>query len=187
MESTKYYQYGNPFKVWFRKHYCLYCGNRLEIKKHSKLVNSKSPEAEYYDFTYGDSNMIIGDCIFIHNIFFCPKCGKEIEYVTQLSFENNEKWMEKAYVMLLHFYLPKQIKMVWVDKFNNVLEIKPSIENLNSISFQITTEEKAFYIPCSIVYRKKYWERPIKIIKDKSFNKVVDCLKKMKPAAFEPK
>ena len=176
MKSVVWYQFGNPIKIAFRKHFCVFCGPPLKKSKHSKIVNSKSAEAQYYDFTLGETS-IRGDCKFIHKIFYCPKCEKEIEPITQISYEDNEKWTKKAYNKLLQHFKPEQISKVWVDNNNNALSSMPDIENLQSILFVVTIGGKKFKIPCSITGRKKYWERPIYIKKDKCFYKCLADLK----------
>ena len=40
------------FYTNFKKHYCPNCNSRLEVKKASKIVNSKSIEAKNYDSVY---------------------------------------------------------------------------------------------------------------------------------------
>lgn len=168
--GIKYYQFGNPFKIKFRKHICFTCKNSLVIRKHSKVVNSKSPEAKYYDFTIGEGN-IIGNCKFIHKVFYCPKCDKEIEPVTQLSYEDNEKWVSIAYSKLLEHYKSEQIRKVWIDTDGNTQNTMPDIEKLQCIAFVIKTVDDEYLISCSIVGRKKSWERPFYLAKDKTFNK----------------
>ena len=56
MKSKKFYYEGNPFKLAFRKHFCIICGNKLEKKMHRVTVNSRSLEAGHYDFSAGDTN-----------------------------------------------------------------------------------------------------------------------------------
>ena len=175
--GVKYYQFGNPIKFAFREHLCPYCGSHLEKQKHCKIVNSKSPEAKYYDFTIGESS-VPGNVKFIHKIFYCPKCKKEIEPVTQISYEDNEKWTKKNYNKLLQHFKPEQIRKIWVDNNNDTLNSMSDIENLQSLLFAVVIGEKEFRIPCSITERKKYWERPIYIKKDKEFSKVLAELKK---------
>lgn len=152
--GIKYYQFGNPIKIKFRKHYCYFCGNNLEMKYHRKVMNSKSPEAKYYDFTIGEGN-IVRDCKFIHKVFYCSKCDKEIEPVTQLSYENNEKWVSKAYNKLLEHYKSEQIHKVWIDTDGNTQNTMPDIEKLQCIAFVIKTGDDEYLISCSIVGRKK--------------------------------
>ena len=64
------------FYTYFKKHYCPFCKDKLEIQKVSKIVNSKSPEAKDYDFSLGDT-FLIGDVEFYYNVFYCSKCNKQ--------------------------------------------------------------------------------------------------------------
>ena len=64
----------------FQKHYCPKCKERLKKVKVSKVVNSKSPDAKYYDFMMGgffSRKMMIGNVKFIKPEFFCEKCNKQ--------------------------------------------------------------------------------------------------------------
>ena len=84
--NKQYYSFGNPFKVKFREHFCYKCGTKLFIIKHSKVVNRKSEDAKYYDFSIGvDGGVMVGTCEFIHKVFYCSKCSEEIEFVTQIN------------------------------------------------------------------------------------------------------
>lgn len=93
--NKHYYSFGNPFKVKFRKHYCYNCGTNLSIIKHNKIVSPKSEEAKYYDFSNGVDGVMVGSCEFIHKVFYCSTCLKQIEFVTQLSFEDLNNFIRK--------------------------------------------------------------------------------------------
>lgn len=94
--NKRYYSFGNPFKVKFRNHYCFKCNNKLSIIKHYKIVHQKSEEAKYYDFSIGaDGGNMVGPCEFVHNVFYCQTCSKQIEFVTQLSFEDIDIFIKK--------------------------------------------------------------------------------------------
>lgn len=73
--------------TYFKKHYCPICNEKLEVKKISRVVNSKSSEAKNYDFSLGDS-FLVGDVEFIFYVFSCPKCNKQ--YSVQ-EMKRNEK------------------------------------------------------------------------------------------------
>ncbi len=63
------------FYTLFKKHCCPNCGNKLLRKKVSEIVNSKSPEAEKYDFEVADIT-VKGDMKFTHIEFYCGQCNK---------------------------------------------------------------------------------------------------------------
>ncbi len=69
--------YKNPFYIHIKKHKCPDCKSELYVIKVTKIVNSKSPEAKYYDFSSGDT-YLVGDVKFIWNEFECGLCGRRI-------------------------------------------------------------------------------------------------------------
>ena len=62
-KAIKYIYEANPFYVHWKKHFCPKCGNKVELRYVSKIVNSKSPEAKDYDFSVGDT-FFVGDVEF---------------------------------------------------------------------------------------------------------------------------
>ncbi len=66
---------GHLFYVYFKKHHCPNCGNKLLRKKVSKIVHSKSSEAKKYDFEVADI-AVKGDMKFTHIEFYCSQCNK---------------------------------------------------------------------------------------------------------------
>ena len=82
------FQCESPIFVYFRKHYCPCCGERLLRQKVSRIVHSDSPEAKDYDFSSGDTYMI-GNIKFIWTEFLCASCGKT--YSLQEIRENEKK------------------------------------------------------------------------------------------------
>ena len=86
--NVEYYQFGNPIKARYRKHYCYKCGTSLLTIKHEKIVYQDSEEARNYSFSDFDGQMV-GSCKFIHNVFYCPKCSDNIEFITQVAFTNS--------------------------------------------------------------------------------------------------
>jgi uncharacterized protein YbaR (Trm112 family) len=65
----------SPFFLFFKKHLCPGCEQMLEVKKVSKVVNSKSPEAKNFDFSVADSSLS-GDVKFTYYEFYCLNCKK---------------------------------------------------------------------------------------------------------------
>ena len=80
----------NPIYLYFKKHICPKCNTILEIVKESKIVNSKSPEAENYDFDNLDTD-IKGDVKFVWDIFKCPNCETKITIDDMVQHEWEEK------------------------------------------------------------------------------------------------
>jgi hypothetical protein len=177
LKNKVWYHFGNIFKVRFRKHFCGVCQNQLIRRKHEKVVNYKSTEAKYYDFSLLDTN-IIGDCTFIHKVFYCSMCNEEIEFITQLSIEDNEKWIKRIKDKLLSFLPLDSIHFVWVDLNDGIVEPTNDLEKIKKIVCLISlNNQKKIEIICSLVDRKKYWERPYYFIKNKTIFKEINDIK----------
>ena len=88
------YLYGvNPFYVHWKRHFCPKCGNRVEIRYCSKIINSMSPEAENYDFSVGDT-YLVGDVEFRVGYFYCPHCNANISFRDMKMFEKSQHKQE---------------------------------------------------------------------------------------------
>lgn len=82
----------NPFFVYFKKHDCPYCGQRLIRKKVSCIVHSDSEEAQNYDFEVADIS-VKSNMKFTHIEFYCSECQKQ--YTVSEAKENDallERW-----------------------------------------------------------------------------------------------
>lgn len=160
--AKHYYQFGNPLKIKFRNHNCFLCNHPLTIIKHKKVVDSKSEEARYYDFTIGELSFT-GKCEFIHKIFYCSKCKKELEFVTQLSFEDHNEFLKKMLKKLKHY----QVIQEWIDVNGNSFEKIPNFDDVSCYRFSIIYKNKKTLLFENEVKRKKIWERPLYISYDK--------------------
>ena len=80
----------SPFFTFSKKHFCHHCGKILEIKKVSKIINSKSIEAKDFDFSSGDS-YLSGDVEFNYHLFFCIDCDK---YYSVKEIKEKEKLLK---------------------------------------------------------------------------------------------
>ncbi len=78
----------SPFFVRFKKHYCPDCGQKLDVIKVSKIVNSRSPEAKHFDFHNVD-NYMVGDVKFVWDEFECPECKIRFSIEAMKKIENN--------------------------------------------------------------------------------------------------
>ena len=82
------------------------------IIKHRKVVDQKSEEAKYYDFDAGgDGAIMIGSCLFMHKVFFCPKCSQNIEFITQINQEDIEIIIKKVIS-----YFKKRNREIFISK-----------------------------------------------------------------------
>ncbi len=75
MISAKRYFNNNIFFTLFQKHFCPFCGRKLTRIRVSKIVNSRSPETENFDFSSVEG-YYTGDVEFIWKEFFCEICEK---------------------------------------------------------------------------------------------------------------
>ena len=75
----KYIYDKNPFYVHFKKHYCPKCNCIMKTKYYSKIINSNSPEAKFYDFSLPDAKLT-GDVEFRKSLFYCPSCNLEVSF-----------------------------------------------------------------------------------------------------------
>lgn len=152
--ATHYYQFGNPLKVKFRKHNCFFCNNPLKINKHKKVVNSKSEEAKYYDFTIGETSFT-GNCQFIHKIFYCSKCNKEIEFLTQISFENHKKNIKKLLLKLNNVLDHFEIVHEWIDINGNSCDNITDFENISYYRVSVISKNNKIILLENKTERKK--------------------------------
>lgn len=158
--NKQYYSFGNPFKVKFRKHFCYRCGTKLSIIRHSKVVNRKSEEARYFDFSVGvEGGVMIGSCEFIHKVFFCSKCSENIEFITQINQEDIDIFIGKVQKIFKNKGREITIRKVFECE-NDILKENFKIEMVKELCLLIeeTGKESLVYkIPIS---RKENWERP---------------------------
>lgn len=163
-----YYSFGNPFKVKFRRHYCYNCGTKLLIVKHHKIVSQKSPEAKYYSFDGGsDDGVMVGPCLFIHKVFYCPKCLENIEFDTQISLEDIDNMVKALECYFQKKAMPIAIKKSY-ERQDGIMERRLSqIKQVKNLSLSIeknSNEVLNYKMPIS---RKKIWERPYYFKKSK--------------------
>lgn len=93
----KKYSISRPFFAYFKKHYCTKCSSQLSVRFKSKIINSESPEAQYYDFTDADGYPIRGNVDFRIGIFQCYYCGAEykINEIRKIEKEDKKKRKEE--------------------------------------------------------------------------------------------
>lgn len=84
--AIKYILNANPFWVYLKAHYCPQCGQKMRVGYTGKIVNSKSPESENYDFSCGDI-YCIGDVEFRIMNFQCKNCLRDISFEEVKNFE----------------------------------------------------------------------------------------------------
>ncbi len=156
-----WYSYGNASKVKFRKHSCYRCGEKLIIVKHRKVISQKSEEAKYYDFSIGvDGGAMVGPCEFIHKVFYCPKCSRNIEFITQINLEDIDVIIKKV---IRYFKIRNREIFISKSYETKLEEVKENNFNLNDDTvlclhiLENNKETRLFNIP---IIRRKFWERP---------------------------
>ena len=76
----------NVFYVYFKKHYCPYCGQKMIRKRVSQIIHSDSEEAKNYDFEVAGIT-VKGNMKFTHIEFYCYACKKQ--YTVRETKEND--------------------------------------------------------------------------------------------------
>lgn len=88
--AIKYVYDVNPFYVHWKRHFCPKCGNKLELRYASRIINSKSPEATDYDFSVGDT-FFVGDVEFRIGYFHCLNCQLDISFKEMKKYEEHKR------------------------------------------------------------------------------------------------
>ena len=74
--------------TFFKKYKCADCKVKLNRKKVSKIINTKSEEAKNYDFSQpGGDGYMIGNIKFVKTAFRCNKCDKTYSIEELLEIE----------------------------------------------------------------------------------------------------
>ena len=169
------YEYGNELKVLFRKHFCRQCGEKLKIIEHQKIVERNSDEGKHYTYP-----TLVGETfLFVHHVFHCPKCERNIEYITQLSYEDIDIIIQKTVNYFKRKGLDLTIEKVLEDEYGNVLESVYDLVNYIYLHLIIKEDGKPDLDYKVITKRNRLYERPfefplskrklIKFIKERKF------------------
>lgn len=158
--NKHYYCFGNVFKVKFRKHYCYKCGTELSIIKHTKTVSPNSEEAKYYDFSIGEGGVMVGACEFIHKVFYCSVCLEQIEFVTQLSFEDMDIFIKNLKQKFLKKGIDLEIKKTYEIKAGKLLDNVEQLEDIQYLCLTGYKDSQELFIYKVPMLRKNSWERP---------------------------
>ena len=162
--GIKHYTNANILKVKYRgEHFCYRCNSILSITKHEKIVSQKSEEAKYYDFSYYSKfrrGHMFGPCKFIHDVFYCPKCFKYIEFITQLNFEDLNILMHK-----IKKYFSKKgrnilIKKCYETKEGKLIDRIDQLENIQNGCLVFFEDNRMILDYRFPLLREKFYERP---------------------------
>jgi hypothetical protein len=117
----------SPFYVNCKKHYCTDCNTLLSKTKVSKIVNSKSPEANEYDFSsVGGDGYMFGDVKFIWTEFLCSNCGKQISIKDMKKIERDQR----KYGVKLEKLVDKEVTVQQLEEI--LVEVDKEIENVKN-------------------------------------------------------
>ena len=150
------------------KHKCIHCGTQLELVKMKKIVKRGSIEEIRYNYEgFGDFHVI-------WTVFQCPKCGKNIETATQLSYESHIKREQRIIDKLNRITEHIEIDKVWIDQNGVTTSLFDILENPHSNQilryiFRIRFGKHNLCIPISEAKRQRMCEMPYKIRKDKEY------------------
>jgi hypothetical protein len=111
------WQCESPKFVFSKEHRCPNCDRIIIAKKIYEIINSKSPEAKYYDFSTGDT-FLNGDVIFIYFVFYCGYCNKKYKIKEIRNHEKNIREFELT-KMNGNKYL-KKIKIIFNKLFYGI-------------------------------------------------------------------
>lgn len=89
--AIKYIYDTNPFYVHCKKHFCPKCGEKLELRYNSKIVNARSSEAKNYDFSIGRYSIFVGDVEFRTGYFHCESCHLDISFKEMKKYEKSNQ------------------------------------------------------------------------------------------------
>ncbi|MBQ3229783.1 MAG: hypothetical protein IJB49_02065 [Clostridia bacterium] len=88
--AIKYISDAGPIYIHWKKHFCPKCGGQVELRYISKIINSKSPEAKFYDFSLGDT-FLVGDVEFRTRCFHCETCQMDISFKDMKLHEKSKR------------------------------------------------------------------------------------------------
>ena len=157
--NKKYYSRENLIKMKFRKHYCYKCGKELSIIEHSKFVHSREEDAKYYSFQIGRTTAV-GMCEFIHKIFYCMKCFKPIEFVTQINQEDIDIIISKTQKYFLKRGRTVNIEKLFETQDNELVDRCIIDETVKNLVLKIIDENEGYITYKVPISRENMWERP---------------------------
>jgi len=169
---------GTPVKAMIGKHFCIYCGSTLKLKKNIRIIEKGSKDAQCYNYDG------FGDFKVVWKKFYCSRCEKGIECTTQISYETHKKRDEKTHKILLEYTKPESIKRGWIDKNGISLKSLPCFDDMESDSvykyiYFIDHKNHEYKLPLSEAKRIKLRERPFKIKTDKNYKSSLIKIKEL--------
>lgn len=103
---------------------------------------------------------MVGPCEFVHDVFFCSKCSKQIEFVTQLSFEDVDIYIKKLKKKYFKKGIDLEIKKSYELKDGQQVDEFGQIEDIQHVCLSGCKDGEKLFV-CKIpMLRKNRWERP---------------------------
>ena len=152
------YSVHQAFRVKWLPHYCYKCGTPLSVKKSERIVRRDSEDAKYFKFS--GSGFAPGDYMFVHEVFFCPKCNKEIEIPTLLSIENMILSMEKAERHFRKQGFNLSLDGSFETKEGKTVKTISDISEIKNVFFEVFVDETLIGTYKSPILREDINERP---------------------------
>ena len=83
----------SPYYVHRKKHNCISCNEKVNVKRVKKVINSRSPEAKDFNFSFSgsDGGFMFGDVEFSYEVFYCPNCNNTISIKEMKKYEREQK------------------------------------------------------------------------------------------------
>ncbi len=103
---------------------------------------------------------MVGPCEFVHKVFYCSTCLKQIEFVTQLSFEEIDIFIKKLKHKFLKKEIDLKIKKSYELKTGMCLDKVEQIEDIHYLCITGYEDRKKLFMYKIPMLRKNIWERP---------------------------
>lgn len=142
----------SPIYTYCKKHNCLKCESIMKPVRASKIVNSDSEEAKYFDFGGVDYNLK-GDVEFSWGELRCEYCGFHIKNENLRTFERLIKKLEKQKGQ---YGLKENVKYV-LRSIDNTFVSEPTVckcDNILSLDYIViddkyNVEIRELFLHCS--------------------------------------
>lgn len=82
--------YGNPFYIRMKKHFCPACSTKMDVIQCYKEVKSNSKESKDWDLSIGRARLI-GDVTIVWDEFKCPNCNMQVSAEAMKAYEEKQK------------------------------------------------------------------------------------------------
>ena len=98
---------------------------------------------------------MVGSCEFIHKVFYCSTCLEEIEFVSQLSFEDLNNFIKKLKRKFLKKGITLAFKKTFETKENKYVDKVTKLEDIENFCLFIYVNDKEIFVSKFPLLRKK--------------------------------